>query len=166
LKSYTDDSLAENLRNTFRANLVGFTAGFTAALGGILAVVLGVAAHGAVLTTAGGILGALVVGPALLVGGGAAAMLYWRKIKRDANQELEQRLEALQKSYHEAMADLTHRERSRLLQYGQQILSPVFSQLSVLSNLYQTQRAALREKEEQSTQLRHEIDSIEIITES
>jgi hypothetical protein len=64
------------------------------------------------------------------------------------------------------MADLTNRERSRLLQYGQQILSPVFSQLSVLSNLYKTQRATLREKAEQSTQLRHEIDTIEIVTES
>ena len=46
LKSYTDNSLAENLRNTFRSNLVGFSAGFTAVLGGIVAVVLGVAAPG------------------------------------------------------------------------------------------------------------------------
>jgi len=165
LKSYTDNSLAENLRNTFRTNLVGFTAGFTAALGGIVAVVLGVAAHGAVVATAGGILGALVVGPALVVGGGAAAVLYWRKIKRDAMDELDKRLEALQRSYHGAMIELTSRERTRLLQYGQQILSPVFSQLSVLRNLYQTQRDALHEKAEQSRQLRHEIDTIEIITE-
>jgi small GTP-binding protein len=166
LKSYTDNSLAENLRNTFRTNLVGFTAGFTAALAGLIAVVLGVAAQGSVVATLTGVLGTIVVGPALLVGGGAAAMLYWRKIKRDAMQELDQRLAALQKSYHEAMLDLTNRERSRLLQYGQQILSPVFSQLGVLRERCQSQRDGLQTKLDQSKTLREDLDRIEIITEA
>jgi small GTP-binding protein len=165
LKSYTEDSLAENLRNTFRSNLLGFSTGFTAALGGIVAVVLGVSAHGAVTAAVSTALAALVVGPALMVGGGAAAMLYWRKIKRDANAELEQRLTALQKSYHDAMLDLTNRERSRLLQYGQQILSPVFSQLGVLKDRYQAQKNALQEKAQTARQLRREIDAIEIVIE-
>ena len=166
LKTYTDNSLAENLRNTFRANLVGFTAGFTAVMAGILAVVVGVAAHGAVVATTTGVLGTLVLGPVLLVGGGAAAVLYWRKIKRDANRELEERLEALRTSYHQAMVDLTNRERSRLLQYGQQILSPVFSQLNVLRDRYEAQRTALQDKADRSVTLRQRIDAIEIITES
>ena len=166
LKSYTDNSLAENLRNTFRGNLVGFSAGFTAALGGIVAVVLGIAAPGAVTAAVGAALATLVIGPALLVGGGAAAALYWRKIKRDANQELEDRLSALQASYHQAMQDLTDRERSRMLQYGQQILSPVFSQLSVLNDRYQTHKKALQEKAELSKGLRQEVDRIQIITEA
>jgi small GTP-binding protein len=165
LKSYTEDSLAENLRNTFRTNLLGFSTGFTAALGGIIAVVLGVAAHGAVTAALGTALATFVIGPALMVGGGAAAMLYWRKIKRDANAELDQRLAALQKSYHEAMLDLTNRERTRLLQYGQQILSPVFSQLGVLKDRYQAHKDALQEKANVSQQLRQEIDAIEIILE-
>jgi small GTP-binding protein len=165
LKSYTEDSLAENLRNTFRTNLLGFSTGFTAALGGIIAVVLGVAAHGAVTAALSTALATLVIGPALMVGGGAAAMLYWRKIKRDANAELDQRLAALQKSYHEAMLDLTNRERTRLLQYGQQILSPVFSQLGVLKDRYQAHKDALQEKANASQQLRQEIDAIEIILE-
>jgi small GTP-binding protein len=165
LKSYTEDSLAENLRNTFRSNLLGFSTGFTAALGGIVAVVLGVTAHGAVTAAVGTALAAFVVGPALMVGGGAAAMLYWRKIKRDANAELDQRLTSLQKSYHDAMLDLTNRERNRLLQYGQQILSPVFSQLGVLKDRYQAQKNALQDKAESARQLRREIDAIEIVTE-
>ena len=165
LKSYTEDSLAENLRNTFRTNLLGFSAGFTAALAGIIAVVLGVAAQGAVTAAIGTALATFVIGPALVVGGGAAAMLYWRKIKRDANAELDQRLAALQKSYHEAMLDLTNRERTRLLQYGQQILSPVFSQLGVLKDRYQAHKDALQEKAAASQQLRREIDAIEIILE-
>jgi small GTP-binding protein len=165
LKSYTENSLAENLRNTFRTNLLGFSTGFTAALGGIVAVVLGVAAHGAVTAAIGTAVATFVVGPALVVGGGAAAMLYWRKIKRDANAELDRRLAALQKSYHEAMLDLTNRERRRLLQYGQQILSPVFSQLGVLKDRYQAQKNALQEKAGTSKQLRRDIDAIEIIIE-
>jgi small GTP-binding protein len=165
LKSYTDNSLAENLRSSFRTNLLGFSTGFTAALGGILAVVLGVAAQGAVTAAVGSALAALVVGPALMVGGGAAAMLYWRKIKRDANTELDERLAALQKSYNEAMRDLTNRERARLLQYGQQILSPVFSQLGVLKDRYQAQKNALNDKAGTSRTLRREIDAIEIIIE-
>lgn len=165
LKSYTDNSLAENLRSTFRTNLVGFTAGFTAALGGIVALVLGIAAHGSVVATAAGVLGAVVVGPALLVGGSAAAMLYWRKIKHDANAELDERVNALQTSYHDAMLDLTNRERSRLVQYGQQILSPVFSQLGVLRDRYQTQKEALQAKADASHKLRQDIDVIEIIAE-
>lgn len=165
LKSYTDTSLAENLRNTFRGNLVGFSAGFTATLGGILAVVLGLAAPGAVTAATGAVLATFIIGPALLVGGGAATMLYWRKLKRDANRELDERLDTLQRSYHEAMQDLTNRERNRLVQYGQQILSPVFSQLTVLSERYQTQKKALQEQAELSKKMRAEIDAIQIITE-
>ncbi|HEX3050108.1 MAG TPA: dynamin family protein [Aggregatilineaceae bacterium] len=165
LKSYTDNSLAENLRNTFRGNLAGFSAGFAAALGGILAVILGLAAPGAVTATAGALVATVIVGPALLVGGGAAAMLYWRKIKRDASTELDKRLNALQYSYHASMVDLTNRERNRLLQYGQQILTPVFSQLGVLKDRYQSQRDTLQGQSDQSKALRKEIDSIQIIIE-
>ncbi len=165
LKSYTESSLAENLRNTFRGNLLGFSASFTALLGGIIAVILGVAAPGAVTAATGAVVATFVVGPALLVGGGAAAMLYWRKLKRDALAELDQRLNALQNSYYQAMVDLTNRERSRLLQYGQQILSPVFSQLTVLGERYLAQKEALQAKAAHSEQLRQDIDAIQIITE-
>jgi len=63
------------------------------------------------------------------------------------------------------MVDLTNRERNRLLQYGQQILTPVFSQLGVLKDRYQSQRDTLQGQSDQSKALRKEIDSIQIITE-
>jgi len=162
LKSYTDNSLAENLRNTFRSNLLGFSTGFSAAMGGIIAVVLGVAAKGAVTAAASTMVATFVLGPALLVGGGAAAVLYWRKIKRDAIKELEERLQTLQKSYNDAMLDLTNRESSRLVQYGQQILSPVFSQLTVLKDRYMAQKQTLQTQATQSKTLREELDRIEV----
>jgi len=104
-----------------------------------------------------------VIGPALLLGGGAAATLYWRKLKQDAIKEMDQRVDALHASYTGALVDLTNRERNRMLQYGQQILAPVFSQLTVLSERYQQHKTALQEKAELSRQLRHEIDNIEIV---
>lgn len=162
LKSYTDNSLAENLRHTFRSNLLGFSTGFTAALGGIVAVVLGVAAKGAVTAAVGSMVATFVIGPALLIGGGTAAMLYWRKIKRDAIKELDNRLAALQKSYNDAMLDLTNRESSRLVQYGQQILSPVFSQLTVLKERHESQRHALQALAAQAKTLRDELDRIDV----
>ena len=165
LKSYTDQNLAESLRQTFRANLIGFSAGFTAMLGGAIAVALGVAAPGAVTATAGAVIAAVIVGPALLVGGLSAAALYWRKLKNDAIKELDTRLDTLRQSYHQAMVDLTHRERTRLLQYGQQILAPVFSQLSVMNERYAQYKAALDELGERSQKLRADIDAITIITE-
>lgn len=163
LKSYTDDSLAEHLRQIFRSNLLRFSTGFTAALGGIVAVVLGVTAQGAVTAAVGSLVATLVVGPTLLVGGGTAAVLYWRKMKRDAERELDGRLSALQASYHQALVDLTHRERSRLLQYGEQILAPVFSQLGVLHDRYTGQKTALLERAAEARTLREFVDSIEII---
>lgn len=165
LKSYTDQNLAESLRQTFRTNLIGFSAGFTAMLGGAIAVALGVAAPGAVTATAGAVIAAVIVGPALLVGGLSAAALYWRKLKNDAIKELDTRLDTLRQSYHQAMVDLTHRERTRLLQYGQQILAPVFSQLSVMNERYAQYKAALDELGERSQKLRADIDAITIITE-
>ena len=62
--------------------------------------------------------------------------------------------------------DLTDRERSRLLQYGQQILSPVFSHLEVVAENYRKQQTALQELEKTSKSLREDIDSIEIITDT
>jgi hypothetical protein len=62
------------------------------------------------------------------------------------------------------MLDLTNRERSRLLQYGQQILSPVFSQLHVLNERCEQQKKALQAKAEHSKQLRQKLDAIQIIT--
>jgi hypothetical protein len=49
----------------------------------------------------------------------------------------------LQNNYQQSLSNLTSRERSRLLQYGKQILSPVFSQLQSLAQRYKDQQAQL-----------------------
>jgi small GTP-binding protein len=160
LKSYTENNLAEKLHSTFSSNMSGFTLGIVGAVSGVLVIITTVA-----LPLTVGVTSAISLFAApLVVGGGALAYGYWRKLRRDAYNELDERLDALRGSYRQALNDLTDRERSRLLQYGQRILSPVFSHLEVLAENYRKQQEALAILEGQSKGLRGEVDRIEIIT--
>ncbi|MBZ0309994.1 MAG: hypothetical protein K8I82_28285, partial [Anaerolineae bacterium] len=165
LKTYTEDNLAENLHEIFSTNMVGFSASIVGVIGGLLAFAVGAAAPGALTATAVGVVLGIVAAPVMLVGGGAAAYSYWRKLRNDAYKELDDRLGVLKKSYHQALNDLTERERARLLQYGQQILSPVFSHLDVLAENFRTQKSDLEKLTQDSKTLRQDIDSIKIVTE-
>lgn len=160
LKTYTERNLAESLRDIFATNMRGFTYSITSLIGGVLAIAAGIAAQGAVTATIGGVLGAIVVGPALAVVGGAGVLLYGQKLRKDANKELVERLNALRESYRQSLQDMTDRERARLLQYGQQILSPVFSQIDVLVERYTEQSETLTEMQATSTELRSELENI------
>ncbi|HLA42422.1 MAG TPA: hypothetical protein VJZ27_03240, partial [Aggregatilineales bacterium] len=63
-----------------------------------------------------------------------------------------------------ALQDLTDRERSRLLQYGQQILAPVFGHLEVIAGDYRKQQTKLEALQKEADTLRQEIERIQIIT--
>ncbi|MCQ3929815.1 MAG: hypothetical protein DPW16_05105 [Chloroflexi bacterium] len=165
LKTYTEDNLAESLRDTFATNMFGFTASVTGLLGGIAAIIVGSAAPGAITATVVGVLGAMVVGPVMAVGGMGGVLLYGRKLRHDAIDELETRLEKLRDSYRQSLVDMTDRERARLLQYGQQILSPVFSHLEVIAKKYQDQKGALEELQKVSADLHREIDALQVTIE-
>lgn len=162
LKTYRADSLAASLRGIFATNLSRFTTSVTSLVVGVIAVALGVAAAGPVTATAVGVLGTLVVGPALLAGGATGALWYWRKLRQDAYDELDARLEKLSESYRQALQDMTDRERTRLLQYGQEILAPVFSRMEVLAKRHQDQRAALIELSSRSQKIRTELNRIQV----
>ena len=92
--------------------------------------------------------------------------LYGRKVRQDALNELEERVKKLRESYHQAMQDLTERERTRLLQYGQEILAPVFSHLEVLAKRYNEQQEALNGFGTESKTLREELGKIEVRVEA
>lgn len=162
LKTYKANNLAESLRDTFATNVSRFTASITGLVGGIIAIIIGVAAPHAVTASIVGVMGALVIGPALAVGGSAGILLYGRKLRRDALHELEYRLEALKKSYRQALQDMTDRERARLLQYGQEILAPVFSRLEVLAKRYKEQDETLQSLAARSKQVREELARIQV----
>ncbi len=162
LKTYRADNLAASLRNIFASNLNGFTTSITSIIVGVFALVVGIAAAGPVTATAVGVIGTLVVGPVLVAGGAAGTLLYWRKLRQDAYDELDNRLEKLKESYRQALQEMTDRERTRLLQYGQEILSPVFSRIEVLSKRYQDQRESLINLGSRSQKIRTELGRIQV----
>lgn len=159
LKSYTDNNIAQNLHDMFSENIFWFVTGMTTMLGGLFAFIGAAAIQGGISA-----LGGAVIGLPLVVLGGGAAYVYYRKLRNDAYEELDARLENLKTSYRQALQDLTDRERNRLLQYGQQILAPVFSHLDVLADTYRRQHSTLKESETESKTLRKDIDGIQIVT--
>lgn len=160
LKTYHQNNLGESLRDIFATNLSRFTTSVTGLVGGIIAIAVGAAAPGAITASALGVLGTLVVGPVLAVGGTAGVLLYGRKLRRDAAKELEERVKNLRESYRQSLQDLTDRERARLLQYGQEILSPVFSRLEVMAKRFEEQRDKLAELGTESKAIRQGLDQI------
>lgn len=166
LKTYTDNNIAENLHDIFSNNMFGFATSVTGVVLGILSLAIGISAPGALGATAAGVMFGLVAAPVLVLGGGGAALAFYRKLQKDAYNALDARLENLRRSYRQALQDLTERERNRLLQYGQQILSPVFSHLEVVAKNMREQQGALDKLKAESTQLRRELDSIQIITDA
>ena len=163
LKSYTENNIAETLHETFSTNMSGFTFSVGGVVAGIIAGIFAIAAPGAVGATALSLGLSIVAAPAVLLGGGLAYG-YWRKLHQDAYRELDHRLDELRASYRRALQDLTDRERSRLLQYGQQILAPVFGHLEVIAGDYRKQQTKLEALQKEADTLRQEIERIQIIT--
>ena len=157
LKSYSSGKLIADMQAMFAANLTGFTASSVVTIGGLIVVVLELATKSALLI---GPLAPIV--PPLAVGvtvvGGVLTYRYYRNATNKAKTELHDRIDTLEKTYHEALDDLTRKERTRLTQYGNQVLTPVFSRLEVLSQRYAAQSSALRAHLSQLSTLREGIE--------
>ncbi len=142
MKTYADNTVLEGLQANFSQNVRGFILSVTGALSGILAFLLS-AAGGITAAHALSIVFGVIFAPVALVGGGIAATVFYRRATSEARTELETSLKSLEDAYRQSLIDLTNRERSRLLQYGKQILAPVFSQLNVLADRYREQQGTL-----------------------
>ncbi|HEX2905295.1 MAG TPA: hypothetical protein VHO69_00435, partial [Phototrophicaceae bacterium] len=157
LRSYSTGRVVADIQEVFQANMTGFTATAGVTIVGLVLVLLEIVTKSALVA---GPLGALVPPVALVVTGvgGVFAWRYYRHISRDAKEDLHTRLDHLEKSYHEALDELTQKERNRLTQYGKQVLTPIFSRLEVLAQRYAAQNAALRAHVEQINTLREGIE--------
>lgn len=156
LKSYSDPDTAEYLRVQFRSNLLGLATSASVALAGVLTLIAAATPPVVGLATLG-----MVLGPVAAVGGGAAALLFWRRMTHDTRQALAAQIDDLETTYTRTLSDLTERERSRLLQYGQQVLAPVLSQLRVLAERYRQQDETLAAFAAEIEHLRSEIERAE-----
>ncbi|MEP7288936.1 MAG: dynamin family protein [Chloroflexota bacterium] len=161
MNATSDKKIVENIQTNFEQNIRGFTVSAASGIGGLLALILG---HLTPLAPSAYPLAALGVafGPLVMVAGAAGATLYWRKTVRDAKGKLENQISDLENSYKQSLANLTSRERGRLLQYGKQILSPVFSQLQALAQRYKDQQAQLDTFTDRATGLETEINAVNV----
>jgi small GTP-binding protein len=156
LQTYSSGRVLGDLQTAFESNMGGLMTSFVAAVGGLLVLAAAAAAPGPLVGAA-----ALAAAAALpfMLGGGFLAYRYYRHVTDDARRDLNARIDQLQKTYHDALDSLTQKERSRLTQYGQQVLTPVFSRLEVLNQRYAEQQATLRKHLDQLAALRREIDA-------
>lgn len=163
LKSYSSGEVVSELKNAFDSNMGSFQLSALASLGGIVTLVV------ATILTPGPVIGvgaAAFALPVAIFGGAVAliagipAVVYVRRVSRDAKDKLNARVDTLIKNYHQALDDLTRKERNRLTQYGNQILTPVFSRLEVLSSRYADQKNKLERYQREVADLRERIDDI------
>lgn len=163
LKSYSSGQVVGEMQHIFETNMSAFTTSTAAALAGLIVALVGVATPGPLVGVGGVIafplaLSAVLIGaPVALVGSGLA-LRYYRRISRQTRSDFHARIDQLENTYREALSDLTQKERSRLTQYGKQVLTPIFSRLEVLAQRYAGQQAALREHLSQLATLRQGIE--------
>ncbi len=167
LKSYSSGEVLGEMKRTFDANMGGFQlsaflslSGFAVALVAFLTP--GVAGTLLTGTAAAGPLApiAFVAGGVLALGAGIPAVQYVRRISRETKGKFNQRIDTLIKNYHEALDELTQKERNRLTRYGNQVLTPIFSRLDVLAKRFVDQQKKLERSQRDLMDLRKRIEEM------
>ncbi len=160
MRAYSNAEMLSVMLERFRTNVTGLSTSAGLSGLGALAAVLAIATKGPIIAYPLAFLGA-VVGIPVAVGGGVFALRYWRKLRQDVKDDFAGQLELLEKGYHQAMAELTDRERNRLLHYGRQILEPVFSHFAAMADAAAQDLAALERLEGEVALLRTQISAVE-----
>lgn len=162
LKSYSSGEVVNELKQAFDANMGNIQMSTLASVTGVVAVITALLAPGPLV----GVGAATFALPIALVGGavaliaGVPAIVYFRRLNKDTKGKLNERIDTLIKNYHQALDDLTKKERTRLTQYGNQVLTPIFSRLEVLSSRYADQQRKLERYQRDMADLRERIDEL------
>lgn len=145
LKSYSTGQVVAEMKQNFDANMGGLQLTALATLSGVVVAILAVLTPGPLIGAAAAPLAlpAFIVGGAVAVVAGVPAVRYVRKLSRETKGNFNKRVDQLVENYHEALDELTRKERNRLTRYGNQILTPVFSRLDVLAKRYTDQQTKL-----------------------
>jgi small GTP-binding protein len=142
LKTYSTGKMIENMRQEFEVNISGFRVNTLVGIGGLtVALIASVGTPGPLIGAGAAALAlpAFVIAAPLAAFGGYRALRHYQRITNDLKKEFSERMDKLEATYYEALDDLTRKERTRLSQYGKQVLTPIFSRLEVLSKRYEEQ---------------------------
>jgi small GTP-binding protein len=162
LNSYSSGEVINEMKTAFDSNMGGFQLSAITTISGVVAFLVAVLAQGPLIGAGAWPLALpiAVFGGAVTVIGGIPAVMYVRRISKETKARLNSRIDLLINNYHSALDELTQKERKRLTQYGNQILTPVFSRLEVLSKRYAEQRQKLDRYKANISDLRERIDEL------
>lgn len=162
LKSYSTGKVINEMENAFNANMSGFQRSVLASMSGIITALVAIATPGPLLGAAAAPLAlpAFIVGAAGAVLFGYPAYQYYRRVNRETREKFNNNIDQLEKNYHEALDELTSKERSRLNQYGKQVLTPIFSRLDVLAKRYGDQDKQLKDYLDELVDLQGRIEAL------
>lgn len=142
LRAYSSGDTVAQLDERSAAEVNNFAFSAIATLIGALTMLAAAAAAGPVTAAPLATLAFVVAVPIAAVGS-VGVVAYWRRANTKARADFDERVDRLRDTYNQSLDELTRKERARLQQYGQQVLSPLFSRLEVLAARYATQRAQL-----------------------
>lgn len=154
--AYSNDEMLNVMRERFQTNLTGLGASAGVGALGALAAIGGAALPGKIAASAAAIFG-VAVGLPVAVGGGAVAFYYWRRLRRNSHDDFANQIDLLERGCQQAMVELTDRERTRLLQYGRQILDPVFNHFAAVADTAERNLADLNQLQARIAALREQI---------
>lgn len=163
LKHYSSGSLVNEFEREFSVSMSGFTTWSLAGISGTLIALL------ASIGTPGPLIGigaAPLALPAFLIAapvaalGGVYAMRYYRRINKELKDDFNMKMDQLTSAYHTALDDLTGKERNRLIQYGNQVLTPIFSRLEVLAKRYEEQQTKFETYKKRAETLQTAIEQL------
>lgn len=145
LKTYSTGRVVREIQDLFESNASGFRVWSLATVGGLIAVIAAIGAPGPLLGVGAAALAfpAFVVAAPIAAYGSYRLVKHYRAITSDTKKEFNQRVDRLMQTYHTALDDLTKKERDRLSQYGNQVLTPIFSRLEVLAKRYAEQKTKM-----------------------
>lgn len=157
--SYSNAEMLRVMQSRFQTNLTGLGSSAGLSVLGALAAALGIATPGVITAHALALLGT-VIGIPVAIGGGVFALRYWLRLRRDVKADFVGQINLLERSYRQAMSELTDRERGRLLQYGRQILEPVFSRFAVLADTADRELGELGQLQTEIQALRDTLETL------
>ncbi|MBX3064621.1 MAG: dynamin family protein [Anaerolineae bacterium] len=162
MKNYTNQQVIDSIQTDFEANIRNFAYGAVGSIGGLIAVILAIATPGHLALYPLAAIGFVVGGLVALAGGGAAVVALRTAVNR-ARKQLNEKIDELENTYKDSLVKLTNHERNRLLQYGKQILTPVFSQLQALAQRLRDQQAEVSSYSERLSALDKEINDMKMM---
>lgn len=161
LRSYQSGQLVGELHDVFETNMSGLRNNFLYASGGLILLILAIAPAGPIIGAGAAPLApfAFIIGAPLAAVGGFGLMRYLRRVANETKQDFNTRIDKLRKTYHEALDELTNKERSRLSQYGIQVLTPIFSRLDTLAATSKAQLEVFERFNERSEALKRTVEA-------